>query len=188
VDPFRRYVDALSLTSVLMIAEPMFVQCVDCHHRATPLPMIVDRAKRRHTSGSMKLRRSCGPRPESVGHSHARRASRITRIQFVRMRQVHVGEYSLRHCRYGRSATSTQALLLAERIVCNKTKAIGARRCNTILINAGADLSQNGQRAERRPAAAKSPAHESLCTSFAVVTRSTNVRVPRIAIEVEVAA
>jgi hypothetical protein len=63
VDPFRRYVDALSLTSVLMIAEPMFVQCADCHDCATPLPMIVDRAKRRHTSGSMKLRRSCGPAP-----------------------------------------------------------------------------------------------------------------------------
>jgi hypothetical protein len=44
---------------------------------------------------------------------------------------------------------SPQALLLAERIVCNKTKAIGARRCNTILINAGADPSQNSQRAER---------------------------------------
>jgi hypothetical protein len=58
---------------------------------------------------------------------------------------------------------SPQALLLAERIVCNKTKAIGARRCNTILINAGADPSQYGQRAERTFAAAKSPAHESLC-------------------------
>src|ERR1700730_15370901 len=61
--PFRRYVDALSLTSGLMIAEPMFVQCADCHDCATPLPMIVDRAKRRHTSGPMKLRRSCGPAP-----------------------------------------------------------------------------------------------------------------------------
>jgi 2-iminoacetate synthase ThiH len=79
------------------------------------------------------------------------------------MRQVHVGEHSFRHCRYGRSATSPQALLLAERIVCNKTKAIGARRCNTILINAGVDPSQNSQRAERTLAAAKSPAHESLC-------------------------
>src|SRR6202163_1888313 len=58
---------------------------------------------------------------------------------------------------------SPQASLLAERIVCNKTKAIGARRCNTILINAGAGPSQNSQHAERTLAAAKSPAHESLC-------------------------
>jgi hypothetical protein len=28
---------------------------------ATPLPMIVDRAKQRHTSRSMMLRRPCGP-------------------------------------------------------------------------------------------------------------------------------
>ena len=91
------------------------------------------------------------------------RKSRITRIQFVWMHQVHVVEHSFRHCRYRRSATSPQALLLAGRIVCNKTKAIGARRYNTILINAGADPSQNSQRAERTLAAAKSPAHESLC-------------------------
>jgi hypothetical protein len=38
-----------------------------------------------------------------------------------------------------------------------------SRCCNTILINAGADPSQNSQRAERTLAAAKSPAHESLC-------------------------
>jgi hypothetical protein len=50
-----------------------------------------------------------------------------------------------------------------ERIVCNKTKAIRARRCNTISINAGTDRSQNSQRAERTLVAAKSPAHESLC-------------------------
>jgi hypothetical protein len=102
-------------------------------------------------------------RSESVGHSHARHASRISRIQFVRMRQVHIGEHSVRHCRCGRSATSPQTLLLAERIVCSKAKAIGARRCNTILINAGADPSQNSQRAERTLTAAKSPAYESLC-------------------------
>jgi len=79
------------------------------------------------------------------------------------MRQVHIGEHSLRQCRYGRSATSPQALLLARRIVCNKAKATGARRCNTILIDAGADPSQNSQRAERTLAAAKSPAQRSLC-------------------------
>jgi hypothetical protein len=49
---------------------------------------------------------------------------------------------------------SPQALLLAERIVCNKTKAIGSRRCNTILINAGVDPSRDSQHAERTFAAA----------------------------------
>ena len=36
-------------------------------------------------------------------------------------------------------------------------KAIGARRCNTILINAGVDPWQNSQRAERTLAAATRP-------------------------------
>src|SRR5258706_216751 len=110
-------------------------------------------------------------RAVSVGHSHARRASRIIRIQFVRMRQVYIGEHSFRHCRCRRSATSPQALLLAERIVCNKTTAIGARPCDMILINAGADPSKNSQRAERTFAAAKSRAHESLVRRFCSARR-----------------
>jgi hypothetical protein len=60
------------------------------------------------------------------------------------MSQFRIGEHSFRHCRCGRSTMSPQALLLAlvstnplASIVCNKTKAVGARRCNTILINGG---------------------------------------------------
>jgi hypothetical protein len=64
--------------------------------------------------------------------------------------QVRIGEHSFRQCRCGRSATSPQALLLAERIVCNKTKAIGARRCNTILINAGVEPSDRRKTLGRR--------------------------------------
>jgi hypothetical protein len=79
------------------------------------------------------------------------------------MRQVRIGEHSFRQCRCGRSATSPQGLVAGQAHCLQQDEAIGARRCNTILINAGVDPSQNSQRVERTLAAAKSPAHESLC-------------------------
>jgi hypothetical protein len=68
---------------------------------------------------------------------------------------------------------SPQALLLAvvstnplASIVCNKTKAVGARRCNTILINAGGDLLQFVNTPRRALADAKSPTNKSRCASI----------------------
>jgi hypothetical protein len=62
-EPFALYSDALwrALTwSMPTLHARVAADHSDC---ATPLPMIVDRAKRRHTRGPMKLRRSCGPVP-----------------------------------------------------------------------------------------------------------------------------
>ena len=60
-EPFALYSDAL--WRVLTWSMPTLHARVAADHsdRATPLPMIVDRGKRRHTSGPIRRRGSCGP-------------------------------------------------------------------------------------------------------------------------------
>jgi hypothetical protein len=59
-----------------------------------------------------------------------------------------------------------------ERIVCNKSKAIGASHCNAILINAGTDLLQFVNTPRRALADAKSSGSES---SYMLVLFSTTL-------------